>query len=525
MKKAISIAMAVFLLSASSIFAAGAPSSSKPTPATPAATLQPQHGGTLRVVTDVIPTNFGSPKEVRGGKAPIFGCLEPLANLDVEGNLVPMLATSWDSDPVKKTITYHLRKGVKFHDGTEFNAAAAKWNLEQRKAGNQISGGEYIHSIEAVDAFTVRLNLKQYSALFPHTYALLSLMYSPTAIQKNGEEWSRTNAVGTGPYKFVEYRRDAYLKFTRFDGYWGGRPYLDGLEFRIVADPMTASASLQAGEADAWFSTIGVPPKEAADLMQKGFKTNWFPHFIVQLMADTMSPNSPYLKKSVREALEYAIDRVSMAKTMGYGLMVPTNQMALPSSAGYNRDYKGRSYDPAKARQLLAEAGYPNGFKTKIMIRSGATHRDMATAIQGYLAAVGIDVQLDVADTARYTSLSYDMKTTWNNNLFLGTLAVDPGIVYTDMFMRHFKPGLRYASLAMSPEFADLVEKCFAATDLAAVRSLSQQMVKQMADDVMVIPILAIPYPIVMQKYVHTTFLTVPCPGVWDMRSDWMEKK
>ena len=140
--------------------------------------------------------------------------------------------------------------------------------------------------------------------------------------------------MGTGPYKFVEYRRDASLKFTRFDGYWGGTPYLDGLEFRIVADPMTASASLQAGEADAGSEPAGLAPKEVADLMQKGFKTNWFPHFIVQLMADTMSPNSPYLKKGVREALEYAIDRVSMAKTMGYGLMVPTQPDGPPEFSG-----------------------------------------------------------------------------------------------------------------------------------------------------------------------------------------------
>ena len=86
----------------------------------------------MKVITNVIPANFGHPKLIRGGKAPLYGCLEQLINLDAEGNVIPMLATSWDIDPAKKTITYHLRKGVKFHDGTDFNAAAAKWNLEQR---------------------------------------------------------------------------------------------------------------------------------------------------------------------------------------------------------------------------------------------------------------------------------------------------------------------------------------------------------------------------------------------------------
>ena len=101
MKKAITIAMVVFLLSVPSF----------------AATVQPQRGGTLRILTNVVPTNFGNPKLVAGGKAPIFPCMEQLINLDAEGNVIPLLATSWDTDPGNKTITYHLKKGVKFHDG------------------------------------------------------------------------------------------------------------------------------------------------------------------------------------------------------------------------------------------------------------------------------------------------------------------------------------------------------------------------------------------------------------------------
>ena len=515
MKKVISIAMVIFfLLSVPSIFAASAPA-------------QPQRGGTLRIITDGVPTNFGHPKEIRGGKAPVFGCLEQLINLDDQGNVIPMLATSWDTDPVNKTITYHLRKGVKFHDGTEFNAAAAKWNLEQRLATKQISGGEYITSIEAIDAYTVRINVNQYSALFPTFYPFLSLMYSPTAIQTKGEEWARANPVGTGPYKFAEYRRNAYLKFTRFDDYWGGKPYLDGVEFRIVPDPMTASASIRAGEADAWTSTTGLTAKEVVDLRQMGFKATYIPGFMMNLIPDSANPDSPYSKKGVREAIEYAIDKAAMAKTLGYGLMDAAYQMAVPTSAGYNRDYKGRSYDPAKAKTLLAEAGYPNGFKTKMIIQSSALYRDAATALQAYLMAVGIDAQLDVADTARFNSLTWDTsgKNTWKDSLILSNMPLDPGLLFTDMFIRYFKPGARFASLARPPEFAALVAKGYTATDTATVRSWNQQMVKQLADNATVIPILTIPYPIVTQKYVHTKFLAAPCPGVWDMSSDWMEKK
>ena len=159
--------------------------------------------------------------------------------------------------------------------------------------------------------------------------------------------------------------------------------------------------------------------------------------------------------------------------------------------------------------------------------RVAALYRDAATAIQAYLAAVGIDVQLDVADNARFTSLTWDTsgKNTWNNSMILSNMPLDPGLLFTDMFIRYFKPGARFASLARPPEFAALVAKGYFATDTATVRSWSQQMVKQLADDATVVPIVTIPYPIVSQKYVHTKFLTVPCPGVWDMSSDWMEKK
>jgi peptide/nickel transport system substrate-binding protein len=267
--------------------------------------------------------------------------------------------------------------------------------------------------------------------------------------------------------------------------------------------------------------------KEVVDLKQKGLNASYFPGFMMNLIPDSKNPDSPYSKKGVREAIEYAIDKVSMAKTLGYGLMEAANQMAVPTSAGYNRDYKGRSYDPARAKKLLAEAGYANGFKTKLIIQSSVLYRDAATAIQGYLAAVGIDVQLDVADAARFNSLTWDTsgKGVWKDSMILSNMPLDPGLLFTDMFLRYFKPGARFASLARPPEFGALVEKCYTATDTAAVRSRSQEMVKQLADDATVTPILTIPYPLVTQKYVHTKFLSVPCPGVWDASSDWMEKK
>ena len=488
--------------------------------------LQPQQGGTLRIITDRFPTVFGNPKEYSGSNGPMRECLESLTTLDEQGNLVPNLATSYDVDTAKKIITLHLRKAVKFHDGTDFNAAAVKWNFEQYLEANKINGGRFIKSIETTDDFTLKLYLSQYSPVFLGSYTFSPSIFSPTAVQTMGLEKSRTRPVGTGPYKFSGYVRDSYVKFERFDGYWQGRPPLDGIEFRFIPDPMAAAASMQSGEADAWFTNTGLPLKETRDLLQKGYKTNYFQAWFGCLIPDSANLDSSYSKKGVREAVEYAIDKAAIAKTLGYGFMEPLTQLAFSTSLGYNKNDKGRLYNPAKAKQLLSEAGYANGFKTKITVLASSFYRDIAVAIQGYLAAVGIDAQLDVADTARFNTLTQSTggKSTWNNGLILVNLPVDPGMSFIPQFLRVFAAGARYPSLARSPEFNKIVDTINSTDSDRELVKLCQQMVAQASNDQLVVPVLALPDHILYQKYVHASYFTIPSPGVWPAYKDWMEK-
>ncbi len=147
-------------------------------------------------------------------------------------------------------ITFTLRKGVKFHDGTDFNAEAVKFNLEAKKAA-KMSGTEDWSSIDILDDYTVRINLLQYvnTALARFT-AIYGAMVSPTAFKKNGIDWARWNPVGTGPFQFVGFERDVSAKYKRFEGYWQkGKPYLDGVEYLYIKDPMTQSATMEAKEA------------------------------------------------------------------------------------------------------------------------------------------------------------------------------------------------------------------------------------------------------------------------------------
>jgi peptide/nickel transport system substrate-binding protein len=213
---------------------------------------------------------------------------------------------------------------------------------------------KYINSIEVVDPYTFRYNLNTWinPAKAFHSWAYGLTIYSPTALAK-GKESNTTNYVSTGPFKFDSFERDVSLKIVRFDGYWRGPeyPYLDAIEIKAFADVTTASAAIQAGEEDTW----GAPMKEALDLEKMGFKLTTQVNMYTEIVPDNKTPGSVWADKRVRQALEYAMDRPALAQGLGYGKFQPMKMLAPEGSTGYNPDFPERSYNPAKAKQLLAE--------------------------------------------------------------------------------------------------------------------------------------------------------------------------
>src|SRR4030043_1517832 len=212
-------------------------------PKSEAAGPQPVKGGILKAIRGNFPKVLGYPPE-QGPTDTIFALLyaERLSEWDEKGNLIPVLAESWEGDPKNKTVTFHLRKGVKFHDGTPFNAEAARWNFQLRLDTKSQIDGDLIKSGEAPDDYTVRLNCTDITTWSPYIYGW-GQHISPTAYEKNGgKEWARFNSVGVGPYKVVEFKRDNLLRFEKNKDYWRkGYPLLDGIEIRCVPDPVTAS--------------------------------------------------------------------------------------------------------------------------------------------------------------------------------------------------------------------------------------------------------------------------------------------
>ena len=300
--------------------------------------------------------------------------MEPLLRSTDKGDVTPWLAESYKVADDLTSITFSLRKGVKFHDGTDFNAQAA---------------------VDVIDDYTIRVNLKSWTNTVLSSFADSpgSWMVSPTAYEKNGVDWMRNNPVGTGPFKFVSFQRDVNYEVTKNPDYWiKDRPYLDGIEIKYIADPMTQQAALQAGEADMLELE---PGKMAKDLQNLGFNVGFQIVTVYTFLPDSAHPDSPYSKQEVREAVAYSIDREALAKAFSYGFWDAPYQLPPTSNPAYNPNFSlARKYDPTKAKQLLTDAGYPNGFKTTILVNPAIVNHDIGVALQSNLAAVGITAEL-----------------------------------------------------------------------------------------------------------------------------------
>jgi peptide/nickel transport system substrate-binding protein len=276
-------------------------------------------------------------------------------------------------------------------------------NLWERKDG--VNGWEIasIASIDVVDEYTVRINLSVYKNVLLESFANFNgLMISPKVIEKaktkKGKKWAKKNPVGTGPFKFVEFVRDVRCIFEKFDGYWQkGKPYLDGIEVNYIQNKLTQIMSIRGGEAHTLWDAV---VDKAVELEKEGFIIIGQPVSMRAIAGDSAHPESIFYNKKVREAVEYAINREELT-LLGHGWWEPVNQYASKKANGYNPGLIGRPYNPEKARQLLKEAGYSNGIKTKL-IGSVTDPKDALAQIQRDLLKVGIDVKIEMYDSGKF---------------------------------------------------------------------------------------------------------------------------
>jgi peptide/nickel transport system substrate-binding protein len=398
---------------------AAAACGASPTPTTAPAPTQaagPSPGGVLRVGIGGDARVLGYPPGMLTTQDFVTSktCVESLGRYDTQGQLLPWLAEGWERDADAKTITLTLKQGIQFHDGTDFNAEACKWNIEKFiNAGRAELAG--VTSIDIVDDYTIRINLETWDntgmigvAYFAGPQISPAAWESAGATDQERDEWCITNPVGTGPFKFVSWEKDVAINFERFDGYWQeGKPYLDGIEWHIIADPTVAQASFLAKELDILWS---VAPLAAKEIRAAGFDITELKTglglVMNGIMPNSSDPNSPFAKLEARQAISYALDSQAIIDTQLYGFATATQQWGVPNGHWANPDFVGYPYDPAKARQLVTEAGYPDGIQTTILCVNSPDAVAVTTAIQGMLAEAGINAEIDASDNARYRQLT-----------------------------------------------------------------------------------------------------------------------
>jgi len=498
--------------------AASPTSSPAPKPSPTTAAGGPQYGGILKRHAQTSPTaNIGWPPEAVATATDAVSniCFERLMNEAADGTYKPSLATDYKIAADQKSVTLTIRKGVKFHDGSDLNAKVVKFNLDNYIAAKSSRSTTW-SSVDALDDYTVRVNLISYQNTMMNGLGG-SLILSQAAYTKNGLEWVRNNPVGTGPFKFVSFQRDVSMKFEKFNDYWDkGKPYLDGIETVYVADAMTAQAAFKSGQMQTFNCES---PAMYADLKAQGYTySTQLPNCAgtLTLIPDSVNADSPLANKLVRQAIEYSVDREAIAKAVGFGLMAPLYQVAPPAAkVAYIPNLPERKFNPDMAKKLLAEAGFPNGIKTKIYCDPRTTNRDTMMAIQAYLATAGIQVDLDFPQADKYTDYRYNG---WKGGMVCQLMSNMP--TYTSYY--NYYTGTQFPSVKFSPEMKQMFTEALSTTEMDSAKC--QKISRMIYDDSSVIPIGVNPVAWFRTKALHDHGFFSAHHSFWTPATAWLEK-
>jgi ABC-type transport system substrate-binding protein len=372
----------------------------------------PKYGGTLRLALAGDLTFFNANQ----GPAPgyftfwvwnnIFNSLLTITP-PPELKVVPELARSWEVHDDGKTYVFHLEEGVKFHDGTDFDAQAAKWNFD-RILDPEVKSWvrpyyEEIERVEVVDRYTLRVRMKEPSGAFPIVLAGYFQgvpMASPAAFEAHGKDWVR-HPTGTGPYKLKEWLPGKHVILEKNPQYFKkGLPYIDTLEFRIMKDPLTASAALRTGEID---FIARVPIQQVLVLERTpGIQVVTGPEMAPTVAFLNMRVK-PFDDVRARRAVGgYGIDRAEIAKVAFHGRAKPLVSVlapGVPDAIDLNELYPHR---PDEAKRLLQELGFDakNPLRFTILVGNhDVTLADIAALIKNQMAKIGVEAKINLMDS------------------------------------------------------------------------------------------------------------------------------
>jgi peptide/nickel transport system substrate-binding protein len=490
-----------------------APTSSTGGSPSPSGSLTPKAGGTLTVGTsqDVLTLdlpNYRSTQDLLVGGL-VFDTLIGYQ----DGQFVPELAESWKQTD-GQTYQFTLRHGVKFQDGTPMNAAAIKSYFERAKTA--LKAGRFYGDIDTITTngdYDISFHLKRTFTPFLGNLAFaVGGVQSPASIQKYGQDIVH-NAVGTGPFKLTSWVQGDKIILDRNPDYWGPKPLLDEIVIKYIADDSTRTASLQSGELDVI--------QNAAPSQASAIKSSKDLQLITGSYAQTFwlgfTATNQYLKDPrVRQAIAMTVDRTGLVNSVTEGIARIAGGFIPPELEPST--VKPITGDTTKAKQLLADAGYPNGFSIDLWTPNGTYLKDkeIAQALQQPLKAIGVTANIKVLDYAAYA----DGLNRHEAGLFLLGWAHTPS---PDSFYRgvFYSKSTSNWSAYNNPKVDQLIDQAVGESSYEAAVKIWQQIDQMLIDDAAGAPIYWSTVIYAARKRVHG-FSPTPF-GQWDVSKTWVE--
>ena len=370
----------------------------------PAAAQSKPEGEMRWALYVTVPPAWFDPAEVVGVITPfwVLYAMHDAVVKPMPGNLMsPSLAESWTVSPDQKTYEFKLRQGVKFHNGDPFTADDVKWSFERAK--NKLLHDK-VKDVVIVDPYRVRFVLHEPWPDFMTFYGTFvsgaGWVVPKKYMEQVGVEGFKKHPIGLGPYKFVSYTPGVELVMEAYEGYWRKMPSVKRLVYKSVPEATTRLALLKRGEVDVAYL---IDPAMAEDVKRDPSLKLAFSGGIGTMYLDFLDmwdPKSPWADRRVRLAANYAIDRRALSDAETVGASPPTGNV-VPKTFEFSLPLEPYPYDPAKAKQLLAEAGYPNGFDGGDLY-PWPPYFSTGEAITTYLAAVGIKTKVRTMERAAF---------------------------------------------------------------------------------------------------------------------------
>jgi len=429
------------------------------------------------------------PAETEGIATPfmvLYALHDALVKPMPAGTYTPCLAESFTQSKDGLTYEFVLRKGARFHNGEPVTAADVKFSFERYKGSGAKTLKERVREVQVVDPDRVRFLLKEpwpdFMSFYGTTATGAAWIVPKAYVEKVGDDGFKKAPIGAGPYKFVSFTPGIELVMDAFEGYWRKVPNVKRLVYRSMPEETTRAAALKKGEIDIAYLLTG---PVAEDLRRTpGFKLvsrAIAPSVFWLDLPDQWDPKSPWHDLRVRQAASHAIDRQALNQAETLGFSFPTGSL-IPRALEFSKFFEPPAFDPPKARQLLGQAGYPNGFDAGDLY-PWPPYFAMGEALTGYLQAVGIRTRVRTMERAAMTTAWRERKL---KNVIVGITGA--GNNAATRLEAYVSKGGAYTS-GVIPEVEDLFQRQVRELDVKKREALLHQIQQILHDRVTHIPI------------------------------------